>query len=225
MFDNKVVLVTGGSRGIGKATAKRFKLQGASVAILSKDERRLKKTAEEIHAFGVVADVRDSKQVSKAIQKILVHFGRIDILINNAGVAYSNNLIDTKEKEWDEIFDVNVKGIYLVTKVVLPLMVKNHSGVIINVSSGAGKSGIPGYYAYSASKFAVIGLTESLAGEVEKEGIKVFAICPGMVATDMIKKLTGVRIGMPPEKIAQSILQIASDNPPIKPGECLEIYR
>lgn len=225
MFEDKVVLITGGSRGIGKATAETFIADGAKVAILSKDSSKLEKTAKEIGAFPVAADIRYSKQVSHAVRKVLTHFGRIDILINNAGVAYSRELIKTSEDEWDEMFGVNVKGMFLVTKATLPSMIKDRSGVIINVSSGAGKGGIPGLSGYSASKFAVIGLTESLTREIDRYGIKVFAICPGAVATEMQEEVSGFRFGMPPEKIAQNILRLASDNPPINPGECLEVYR
>jgi 3-oxoacyl-[acyl-carrier protein] reductase len=118
-------------------------------------------------------------------------FGRVDILINNAGIALKKNVIDTSEEEWDNVIDTNLKAPFLLTKEVLPIMVKQKSGCIVNISSGAGKSGFAEFSAYCASKFGLIGFTESLAKEVKNNGIRVYAICPGPVATKMQEEIAG----------------------------------
>ena len=133
--------------------------------------------------------------------------------MNNAGVAIIKPLNETSEKEWDQIIDINLKGTFLMTKEILPIMIKQHSGVIINISSGAGKHGFPGLSAYCASKFGMIGITESLAGEVSRYGIKVFAVCPGTVDTKMIysiyPEINPAEL-IKPEKIAKKVLELST---------------
>lgn len=248
----KVVLITGGSRGIGFATAKMFLESGAKVSYCGVKDENVKKSRLDLarldstrqakrarldlakraekelgrvgDTIAIKADVRNYKEVSELVDKTIKKFGRIDILVNNAGVAWSGEFANEEVENMDELVDVNVKGVLYTARAVLPQMTKQGGGVIINVSSGAGKSGISHLATYSATKFAVVGFTEALAGEVGKSNIRVYAICPGSVATDMIEEITGRKIGMPPEKIARKILDLAGPNPPISPGECLEVY-
>lgn len=226
-----IAIITGASKGIGKATAAVFLESGAKVVLVSKQRSGLEDTASEFEKkyqgqiLPITADVRDWDEVQRMGEKAVKTFGRIDILVNNAGVAYAGDAVDNTKEEIDEIIDVNVKGVVYCARAVLPQMIKQKSGILINIASGAGKTGIPGLAVYSASKFAVCGFTEALAGEVASYGIRVYAICPGAVATDMQKQISGGYYGMPPEKIANKIFQVAGSNPPIDVGECLEVYR
>jgi 3-oxoacyl-[acyl-carrier protein] reductase len=191
---SKVAIVTGSSRGIGKAIAHELARKGFSVVINSRSQEDSSKAAKElketfgIKSIGVSADIRDKIQVQRMVQKTIEEFKRIDVLVNNAGVLVVKSLNDTAQKDWDYVIDVNLKGTFLCSKEVLPYMLSQKSGCIVNISSGAGKSGYAGLAAYCASKFGVIGLTESLAQEIKKDGITVVAICPGSVATDMQKQ-------------------------------------
>jgi NAD(P)-dependent dehydrogenase (short-subunit alcohol dehydrogenase family) len=194
--ENKVAIVTGGSRGIGKAIAIALAEKGYNVVICSRNINELNKAKEEIENFNVKVlaikcDVRNYKEVKNLVNKTMEEFGRIDILINNAGIALKKSVIDTSEEEWDNVIDTNLKAPFLLTKEVLPIMVKQKSGCIVNISSGAGKSGFAEFSAYCASKFGLIGFTESLAKEVKNNGIRVYAICPGPVATKMQEEIVG----------------------------------
>jgi 3-oxoacyl-[acyl-carrier protein] reductase len=194
--ENKVAIVTGGSRGIGKAIAIALAKKGYNVVICSRNEYELNKTKEEIEKFNVKVlaikcDVRYYKQVKNLVKKTIEKFGRIDILVNNAGVALKKNVVDMSEEEWDVVIDTNLKGPFLFTKEVLPFMIKQKSGCIVNISSGGGKTGFAEFSAYCASKFGLIGFTESLAKEVKKFGIRVYTICPGPVATKMQEEIAG----------------------------------
>jgi 3-oxoacyl-[acyl-carrier protein] reductase len=215
--ENKVAIVTGGSRGIGKAIAIALAKKGYNIVICSRNEIELNKTKEEIEKFNIKVlaikcDVRDSKQVKKLVSKTIEEFGRIDVLVNNAGIALKKNVIDTTEEEWDNVIDTNLKGPFIFTKEVLPFMVKQKSGCIINISSGAGKVGFAEFSAYCASKFGLIGFTESLAKEVEKYGIRAYAICPGPVATRMQEEIVGKMYPLikpfiqKPEEVAKFVL-------------------
>jgi 3-oxoacyl-[acyl-carrier protein] reductase len=146
--------------------------------------KHIAKTGVDDRLIGIRCDVSNSFEVEHLVSSTIDTFKSIDILVNNAGIVYIKKLIDTSE-EWDKTIDINLKGSFLCTKAVLPFMIKNKSGVIINVSSGAGKTGFPDISAYCASKFGMIGLTESLAWEVANHNIRVMAICPGEVDTKM----------------------------------------
>ncbi len=158
-------------------------------------------------------------------------FGGINILVNNTGIVYYRSLRDTTEEEWNKTIDTNLKGIFLFTKEVLPHMIKNKSGsVIVNVSSGAGKSGFANLSAYCASKFGVIGLTESIAKEVADNNVKVMAICPGGVDTDMIKDIVneGYNLSnrnlMKPQQVAKKIYEMISNQKDYYNGKSIEFY-
>lgn len=222
-FTDKVVIVTGGGRGIGAATALLFAREGAKLSLFARTRREIEETsrklkAEETQVLGVVGDVRHRTDVDRLIKATMRAFRRIDVLINNAGVALTKSLEETTEAEWDEVMDTNIKGIFLASKAVLPAMKKQKQGAIVNISSGAGKTGFAQMAAYCSSKFAVLGFTESLAKEVRSDGILVYAVCPGTVQT----KMTGFT-GIPVEKVAKVIMETAAGRT-VSPGEAAEVY-
>lgn len=226
-FRDRVVLVTGASRGIGLATAAAFLKEDAHLALCARDAARLAVAQNRLAALGPVwaspADLRDAAQTRAFVEAALAHYGRIDVLVNNAGHAWSGEFVRQPAGSVDDIIDVNVKGLLYATQAVLPAMKKRGEGVIVNVASGAGQTSFAGLAVYSASKFAVVGFTEALAPEVAEQGIRVYAVCPGAVATDMLEAVTGSRAGMPPERVAQAILRLAGPKSLIESGECLAV--
>lgn len=189
-LQGRKALITGGGRGLGKATALALAAEGVDIAITGRNEDVLLQTIAELQAFGVKAiysvfDVTNLEEVKKGISYITEAFGQIDILINNAGTATFGSFLEMDPTRWKEILDVNVMGIYNVTYEVLPKMVERNTGDIINVSSTAGLRGNANTTAYSASKFAVVGLSEALMMEVRKHNIRVSTLTPSTIATDM----------------------------------------
>ncbi|WP_293916268.1 MULTISPECIES: 3-ketoacyl-ACP reductase [unclassified Sphingobacterium] len=187
---NKKAIITGGGRGLGKATALALAAEGVSVGITGRNEENLKQTVKELEAFGVQAvyavfDVADAGQVKSEVSKLIETLGGVDILINNAGIAEFGSFLDMDALRWQEILMTNVMGIYHVTKEVLPHLVAKNQGDIVNVSSTAGLTGNANTSAYSASKFAVIGMSESLMKEVRKHNIRVCTLTPSTIASDM----------------------------------------
>jgi meso-butanediol dehydrogenase/(S,S)-butanediol dehydrogenase/diacetyl reductase len=144
-------------------------------------------------------DVSKARPVASAIQQTMSELGRLDVLVNNAGVLTISNLVDLSEEEWDHVMDVNAKGVFLCCKYAVPVMLQSGGGGIVNISSVAGRIGYPGIPHYSASKAAVIGLTQALAREVGKQGIRVNAVCPGHVPTDMLWDMARAFDSMPDE--------------------------
>lgn len=190
----KYALITGGGRGLGKATALAFAKEGIHVAITGRNEKVLIETVKEIEAFGVKAayttfDVADFDAVESAVKSLNQTFGQFDILVNNAGVAAFGSLLDMDPKTWVNIINTNLLGTYFVTKAVLPQLIEKNQGDIINVSSTAGLNGAATTSAYSASKFGVIGLSDSLMREVRKNNIRVCTLMPSTIASDMSKEL------------------------------------
>jgi 3-oxoacyl-[acyl-carrier protein] reductase len=187
---DQVAIITGGGRGIGRATALTFAKEGANIAVVARTESEIENVAKEVCKTGVRAiaiktDVSKEDQVEAMVDKVLDTFGRIDILINNAGVAKHDYMQDIKTDVWNLTMNVNLRGIMLCTRAVYRNMLERKSGYIINISSGAGKQGSSRYATYSTSKFGVIGFTQSLAAEGRQNGIKASVICPGPVATRM----------------------------------------
>ena len=180
------------------AIAIRLAKEGFNVALVaSKSRENLNAVAQEIEALGrqalpIMADVSKSKDVNLMAEQILEKYHKIDVLVNNAGIIRISTLEEMNEEEWDEILDVNLKSVFLCSKVFVPLMIKQKSGKIINISSTGGKSGFPGISHYCASKFGVIGLTQSLAKELGVHNITVNALCPGEVETEMWTKSLSV---------------------------------
>jgi 3-oxoacyl-[acyl-carrier protein] reductase len=192
---NKVALVTGGARGIGKAIVLELASQGAHIVISDIDEMGAKKTADEAKALGIQsisikADVSSSQDVESLIKTVLEQFGKIDILVNNAGITRDNLLMRMSEDEWDTVLRINLKGTFLCTKAVIRPMMKNRYGKIINISSVVGVMGNAGQSNYSASKAGLIGFTKSVAKEVGAKGIQVNAVAPGFIETEMTNVLS-----------------------------------
>ncbi len=191
MKNLNTALVTGSGRGIGRETAILLAEKGLNVIVCSRTQIEIDTVVKEIKSigngevFGRKCDVSVAADVNDLVTRVLNKYGGIDVLINNAGISYVKKLIDTTEEEWDQTLNINLKGSFLLCKASIPLMMKNNLGVIINVSSGAGKVGFEDISAYCASKFGMMGLTESLAWEVANYDIRVMTICPGEVATKM----------------------------------------
>jgi|SRR5690625_4107085 len=189
-LQNKVAIITGAGKGIGRATALALAEEGVSLGLIARTETDLQKVAEEVAKYDVrvaiaTADVSDYTQVEKAVEKLYGELGTFDILINNAGIAKFGSFLELPVEEWEQIVKVNLFGMYYVTRAVLPKMIEQKSGDIINISSTAGEKGGPVTSAYSASKFGVMGLTESLAMEARKHDIRVTALTPSTVVTDL----------------------------------------
>jgi 3-oxoacyl-[acyl-carrier protein] reductase len=211
----KKAIITGGSRGLGKATAIAFAKSGIDVAITGRNEEKLKETVYELKSLGVnatyeVFDVGNYDEVKVGIKNIISALGTVDILVNNAGIAAFGTLNEMDATLWEEIIKTNVLGMYYVTKEVLPYLIEKNEGDIINISSTAGLSGNASTSAYSASKFAVIGMSQSLMKEVRKNNIRVNTLTPSTIATDMALDL-GITDGnvekvLQPEDFAQLIV-------------------
>lgn len=227
LLKGKVVIITGGAKGIGFEDAKLFLQQGARVAICDFSEKDLKNSKNVLkkyrEVFAKVVDVRLENQVVKFVKQVIAHYGRIDILVNNAGILPPRS--DFSQHSFltiDNVVDTNLKGILYMTKLVLPFMLKNKSGVVVNMSSQAGIEGFGGMAIYSATKFGIRGFSEALNQELYGQGIKVYSICPGAVKTDLNAKFTGKpAVGMPPEEVAKLIVEIASTLPESR--SCFEI--
>ncbi len=186
----RVALVTGAGRGIGKGIAECLAREGAKVVIADIDGAAAESTAKDLSASGaqavaVNADVTSASQVDTMLQKALDEFGELDIAVNNAGVVGAVELGDLEETEWDRVMTVNVKSVYLCCKAEAALMSARSGGAIVNIASVAGKIGFPGLSHYCASKFAVVGFTNSIAKEFARKGVRINAICPGLVGTAM----------------------------------------
>ncbi len=230
-FKEKIVAVTGGEMGIGKAIARDFSDQGAKVVIIGIDEVEGPKTAENLsrEALFIKTDVSREEEVSKLPGKIEEKFGLVDVLVNNAGIHKTGNILTTKTEDWNKILDVNVNGVFLVTKYIMKQMMKKNKGVVVNVASEAGKVAFKNQIAYNVSKAAVISLTQSIAADFACENIRANAVCPGTTMTPLVKKIFEEaddpdqarreleetrpleRLGKP-EEIARAVLCLASED-------------
>jgi NAD(P)-dependent dehydrogenase (short-subunit alcohol dehydrogenase family) len=243
---NKVAIITGGNSGIGKATTELFSREGARVCITGRNEKRCREVVAEInktggHAIFVLADVRSPDECRKTVEATLEAFGRVDILFNNAGVYFADNALDCSEEKWDLTIDTNLKGTFLMSKFVLPSMIKQGSGVIINNGSGWGIVGGKEAVSYCASKGGVVLMTKAMAIDHADQGIRVNCLCPGDVKTPMLDedaRMQGMtwdeyhaqaveqrpmgRIGTP-EEIAKAALFLASDDSTYMTGATLVI--
>lgn len=193
-LQGKHALITGGGRGLGKATAIAFAQEGIHVAITGRNESKLIDTVKELETLGVKAaykvfDITNYEAVQQAVNELTVEFGSIDILVNNAGIATFATVLDMDVTTWTDIINTNLLGTYYVTKAVLPQLIEKNQGDIINVSSTAGLNGSPNTSAYSASKFGVIGFSDSLMREVRKNNIRVCTLMPSTIASDMSLEL------------------------------------
>ncbi|MEY2832087.1 MAG: hypothetical protein RLZZ574_1345, partial [Cyanobacteriota bacterium] len=222
---DKVAIVTGASRGIGKAAALALVSQGAKVVInYARSSEAAEATVKEItdaggEAIAVQADVSQSAEVDNLIKATLDKFGRIDVLVNNAGITKDTLLLRMKPEQWQAVIDLNLTGVFLCTKAVSKTMLKQRSGRIINIASVAGQMGNPGQANYSAAKAGVIGFTKTVAKELANRGITVNAVAPGFIETDMTHDLKSddiiqfIPLGRygKPEEVAGTIRFLASD--------------
>jgi len=180
-LNGRVGLVTGGGGGIGRDIARRLAREGMAVAVLDRDGAAAQDAASKIDGFAVTADVTSEDEVGRGVEAILTRFGQIDVLVNNAGIAWMGPALEMPVDALQAMLCVNVEGVFIVSRAVLPHMIARRSGSIVNLASWAGKTGNAYFAGYSASKFAVIGLTQALAREMAPHGIRVNAICPGIV--------------------------------------------
>lgn len=218
----KVALVTGAGKGIGKAIALALAREGVNVGLLARTEKDLATVAEELNGLGVkssyaMADISDRLAVEAAVRKVQRELGDIDILVNNAGTGTFGKFLELEPEVWENMIKVNLFGVYYATRAVLPKMIERKTGDIINISSTAGKSGSALTSAYSASKFAVFGLSESLMQEVRKHNIRVTALAPSTVVTELAESanlITGdAERVMHPEDFAELIIAQLKLNP------------
>jgi len=209
---NKVALITGGGRGIGKTVALAYARQGAALALCARTGAELDQTCQEIRSLNAecvtwTCDVSLEEPVKELVANVTRKFGRIDVLVNNAGVMTRPvSITELDVKKWDYTIAVNLRGPFLVTRAVLPIMLKKKSGSIINVSSMIGRSAYANFIAYATSKWGLEGFTQTLAVEVKSNNIRVNSVDPGYVAT----KLTGYA-GSKPESITDVFVYLASD--------------
>jgi NAD(P)-dependent dehydrogenase (short-subunit alcohol dehydrogenase family) len=230
-MNDRVALVTGAGSGIGRAIALVFAREGAKVAVADVNESEGKETVLMIEknngeAIFIKTDVSKSKEVKNMVKSVIEKFGRLDYAANNAGIeGAQGNIVDQTEENWDRVIDINLKGVWLCMKYELPHMLKQKYGSIVNVSSVAGLAGFAGITPYTASKHGIIGLTRTVALEYAKDGIRVNAVCPGVIKTPMIdrfthgnaeaeKAMTAMepvgRLGKP-EEIAEAVVWLCSD--------------
>ena len=240
LLDGKIALVTGGSRGIGRAVAIELAKEGATVAI---NYAGNKAAAEEVQsiitqmggkAMIIQADVSDEKSAVQMVEEVIAQLGGIDILVNNAGITRDGLFIRMKEEDWNAVINTNLTGIFNCTKVAAKYMMKKRSGRIINMSSVSGIMGNAGQTNYAAAKAGVIGFTKSLAREMASRGITVNAVAPGFIATDMTAAmpekaqehvLTSIPLGKmgKPEDIANAVLFLASDKASYITGQVIHV--
>jgi 3-oxoacyl-[acyl-carrier protein] reductase len=240
MFKDQVVLVTGGARGIGRAICLEFAAKGAKVVVnYTASSARAQALAEEITALGTEAialqgDVSKAEDAERLTSETIKRFGKIDILVNNAGITKDNLLIRMKESDWDEVMAVNLKGTFLMSKAVGKLMLKQRSGVIINLTSVVGIMGNAGQANYSASKAGVIGFTKSIAKEFAPRGVRVNAVAPGFILTDMTNVLSeevisnfnkSIPLGRPgtPEDVAKTVCYLSSQDSAYLTGQVIHV--
>lgn len=242
-FSGKVALVTGGTSGIGKETALQLARAGVKVVVAGRRLEEGKAVAEEIKQAGgealfVQTDVTKEAQVKRLVEETVTHFGRLDIAFNNAGIEQAGPVTEVTEEDYRKVFDINVLGVFLSQKYEIPAMLKSGGGSIINTSSIVGHVAMPGASVYIASKHAVEGITKTTALELAGKGIRVNAVAPGAIATDMIDRFAGAegsenrqwlasqhpmgRLGLVQE-IAAAVLYLASDAASFTTGVSLPV--
>jgi meso-butanediol dehydrogenase/(S,S)-butanediol dehydrogenase/diacetyl reductase len=223
----KVAAITGGARGIGLAVARGFASEGYSIALIDVKEDTLAKAATdpafaEVEVIGIVSDVSDAKDCESAMQQVLDKLGRVDVLVNNAGVGFHSPLDKLSVEDIDNVLDVNTRGPILLTRAIVPHMIKRGSGSIINISSASAKIGAANLAPYSASKAALVGFTRALAIELATEGIRVNAVCPGITNTAMMAnniRQTMEEKGMSYETALAEWVRIMPTNEMIEPED------
>lgn len=241
MLKGKVAIITGGTRGIGLAIAKKYLANGATVVIWGSRQETVDKALEQLHkenpewkVDGQAPSLKDSGQIEAAMAEVKEKYGRLDVLVNNAGISAREKLYDYKEEEFEKILDLNVSSVFRCAKAAAPIMKEQGGGAILNTSSMVSIYGQPSGVGYPASKFAVNGITKSLARELGKDGIRVNAVAPGIIRTEMmeavpkemieplIRSIPLGRIGEP-EDIANAFVFLASDMASYITGTILQV--
>ena len=239
-FKDKVVVVTGGGQGIGRAICLKFAQANANVVILDINEETAAKVREEIKeedgldALVDKADVSNTTEINRVFYKIIQNCGRVDVLVNNAGITRDGLVVRMKEKDWDDVTDINLKGAFICTKIVAKAMIRQRSGRIINIASVVGATGNPGQANYVASKAGIIGLTKAVAKELAPRGITVNAVAPGFIETEMTASLSDkVKAAMTeqiplgcagtPEDVAAVVTFLASEDAGYITGQVIHV--
>src|SRR5262245_49947828 len=236
---DKVSIITGSGRGIGKATAVKFGKEGAKVISCDINADLAQETGQEVmggggEAMGLQIDVRDPASLTRMVEAVVARYGRIDCLVNNAGIVQDATIKNMTEEQFDNVIEINLKGVFNCTKAVLDTMLKQNSGVILNSSSIVGIYGNFGQTNYAASKFGVIGMVKTWARELGRKGIRANAVCPGFVATPILSKipekvLKALEERVPlgrlarPEEIANTFAFLASDEASYINGAVIEV--
>ena len=243
VLKDKVVLVTGGSSGIGRATALACAREGAKVAVADIGVAGGEETVQLVKSAGgaaifIQADMTKADQLEAMVKTVVDTYGRLDCAHNNAGIEGAlGKTGDYNEDDWDKVIAINLTGVWLCMKYEIPQMLKNGGGAIVNTASAAGLLGVPNMPAYAASKHGVVGLTKTAALEYAKAGIRVNCVCPGIIQTPMVSRLTGERPGMfekiataepigrvgKPEEIAESVVWLCSDAASFVTGHAMSV--
>lgn len=240
LLENKVALITGAARGIGKALALKFASEGAAIAFTDiREDENFNKTLSELQALGVqakgyVSNAANFDETHEVVKQIVADFGRIDVLVNNAGITRDGLLLRMSEEQWDAVLTVNLKSAFNFSHAVVPIMMRQKGGSIINMSSVVGVGGNAGQCNYSASKAGMIGLAKSIAKEMGAKGIRANAIAPGFIITEMTGQLSEeikaqwmktipLRRGGTPEDIANVATFLASDMSSYVTGQVIQV--
>ena len=240
LLENKVALITGAARGIGKAVALKFASEGANIAFTDiREDENFNKTLSELQAFGIqakgyVSNAASFEESHEVVKQIVADFGRIDVLVNNAGITRDGLLLRMNEEQWDAVITVNLKSAFNFSHAVVPVMMRQKGGSIINMSSVVGVGGNAGQCNYSASKAGMIGLAKSIAKEMGAKGIRANAIAPGFIITEMTGQLSEevkenwlktipLRRGGTPEDIANVATFLASDLSSYVTGQVIQV--
>lgn len=239
-LEGRVALVTGAAQGFGKAIAERLLAEGAALALLDRQADRLETTATDLTQAGgsaltLPADVASAAAVRTAVERVIAHFGKIDVLVNSAGILRLSDVLTCTEDEWDLVIDINLKGTFLLSQAVLPHMVERRYGRVINISSSAGKQGgVLSGIAYNAAKGGVLSFTKSVARQFAPFGVTANAVCPGTGDTPMGHQFTDAQLTVlldripagrlaTPADIAGAVAYLASDDASFVTGEMLDV--
>ncbi|WP_158736375.1 3-oxoacyl-[acyl-carrier-protein] reductase [Alteribacillus sp. YIM 98480] len=220
-LENKTVVITGGARGIGAATAEKFLTEGANVVLVDLKQEEVEQMANSFSAYegkvvGVEADVTKKDSAQNSIESAVKHFGTVDVLINNAGITADAQLLKMEEDQWDNVIDVNLKGVFLMTQAAAAQMKEQSSGVILNASSVVGLYGNFGQTNYAATKFGMNGMTKTWAKELGRYNIRVNSVAPGFILTPMTEKM--------PEKVLNTMKEKSVLNKLGRPEDIANAY-
>lgn len=235
--EGKIAVVTGAGRGIGRGIAARLSLGGATVVVADRDESAAHQVAREIGvgSVGIATDVTSRASVDAMVAETIERFGRVDVLVNNAGWDKAGRFVDSDVADWDKIVAINLYGVFHTCQALLPLLVEQGGGVVVNIASDAGRVGSSGEAVYSATKGGVIAFTKTIAREVARSGVRANVVCPGPTDTDLFRSFAGPglrdslaravpigRIGTP-EDVAGAVAFLASDDAAYMTGQTLSV--